>query len=381
VHRLDRDTSGCLLVARKRAALVSAHALLREGELEKHYTALVVGRWRLGRKTIDAPVLTHARQGGERVVRVHRGGKIAVVHLRSGDAFSRSATRMDIAIKTGRTHQIRVHAAFAGHPVAGDEKYGDRESNAPLRASAFAACSCMPLRCRSAGLTTGRHFAWRRHCPWISKRCSRSSGWRRGRLRRARTGRGPRLAAPGEPDDRKPDECGRIARVQGCEERGSETFAAKTARAIERPVEFDVAGNLLRSQCAEMDGREVHMLGHGVRFGAAEDGRRVEFDLPAAARGELLAAACRVARLVEDAFAACRHLVRADDPAPGCRFDTAAALAWASRKARTRRFARLISFVDTGRLDGEGQAEPLEERHRYREVEARKSGCAMALRA
>jgi 23S rRNA pseudouridine955/2504/2580 synthase len=134
VHRLDRDTSGCLLVARKRAALVSAHALLREGAVEKHYAALVVGRWRLGRKTIDAPVLTDARQGGERIVRVHRGGKIAVSIFDPVTHFRDLATRMDVAIQTGRTHQIRVHAAFAGHPVAGDEKYGNRESNAPLRA-------------------------------------------------------------------------------------------------------------------------------------------------------------------------------------------------------------------------------------------------------
>jgi len=134
VHRLDRDTSGCLLVARKRAALVSAHALLREGAVEKHYAALVVGHWRLGRKTIDAPVLTQARQGGERVVRVHRGGKIAVSVFDPVTHFRDLATRMDVAIHTGRTHQIRVHAAFAGHPVAGDEKYGNRESNAPLRA-------------------------------------------------------------------------------------------------------------------------------------------------------------------------------------------------------------------------------------------------------
>ena len=134
VHRLDRDTSGCLLVARKRAALVSAHALLREGAVEKHYTALVVGHWRLGRKTIDAPVLTHARQGGERVVRVHRGGKIAVSIFDPVTHFRDLATRMDVSIQTGRTHQIRVHAAFAGHPVAGDDKYGDRELNAPLRA-------------------------------------------------------------------------------------------------------------------------------------------------------------------------------------------------------------------------------------------------------
>jgi 23S rRNA pseudouridine955/2504/2580 synthase len=134
VHRLDRDTSGCLLVARTRAALRSAHALLREGEVEKHYAALVAGRWRIGRKTIDAPVLTNARQGGERVVRVHRAGKIAVSVFDPVRSFRDAATLMDVAIHTGRTHQIRVHAAFAGHPVAGDEKYGDREANAALRA-------------------------------------------------------------------------------------------------------------------------------------------------------------------------------------------------------------------------------------------------------
>jgi 23S rRNA pseudouridine955/2504/2580 synthase len=134
VHRLDRETSGCLLVARTRAALRVTHALLREGAVEKHYSALVAGRWRLGRKTIDAPVLTHARQGGERVVRVHRAGKIAVSVFEPVVHYRGVATRMDVSIRTGRTHQIRVHAAFAGHPVAGDEKYGDRECNARLRA-------------------------------------------------------------------------------------------------------------------------------------------------------------------------------------------------------------------------------------------------------
>jgi 23S rRNA pseudouridine955/2504/2580 synthase len=132
-HRLDRDTSGCLLVARTRAALRTVHALLREGEVEKHYAALLAGRWRLGRKTIDAPVLTHARQGGERMVRVHREGKIAISVFSPVSHHRDLATLMDVSIQTGRTHQIRVHAAFAGHPVAGDEKYGDREFNARLR--------------------------------------------------------------------------------------------------------------------------------------------------------------------------------------------------------------------------------------------------------
>jgi len=133
-HRLDRDTSGCLLVARTRGALRALHAMLREGTVEKHYATLVAGRWHLGRKTIDAPVLTNARQGGERVVRVHRAGKFAVSVFTPREHFRDIATRMDVAIHTGRTHQIRVHAAFAGHPVAGDEKYGDRECNARLRA-------------------------------------------------------------------------------------------------------------------------------------------------------------------------------------------------------------------------------------------------------
>jgi 23S rRNA pseudouridine955/2504/2580 synthase len=131
-HRLDRDTSGCLLVARTRPALRMLHALMREGGVEKHYAALVDGRWRLGRKIIDAPVLTRQRQGGERVVRLHAGGKIAISEFAPSESFGELATLMDVAIRTGRTHQIRVHAAFAGHPVAGDEKYGDRAANAAL---------------------------------------------------------------------------------------------------------------------------------------------------------------------------------------------------------------------------------------------------------
>lgn len=132
-HRLDRDTSGCLIVARTRPALRELHALLREGQVEKHYTALVAGRWQLGRKKIDAPVLTNTRQGGERMVRVHTEGKAAVSIFAAREHYRDLATLMDVEIHTGRTHQIRVHASFAGHPVAGDEKYGDRDFNARLR--------------------------------------------------------------------------------------------------------------------------------------------------------------------------------------------------------------------------------------------------------
>ncbi|HUG03905.1 MAG TPA: RluA family pseudouridine synthase [Steroidobacteraceae bacterium] len=133
-HRLDRDTSGCLLVARDRPALRMLHALLREGQIEKRYAALVAGRWRLGRKTIDAPVLTNTRQAGERVVRVHAAGKTAISRFTPRQAFRSLATLMDVAIDTGRTHQIRVHAAFAGHPIVGDDKYGDREFNRRMHA-------------------------------------------------------------------------------------------------------------------------------------------------------------------------------------------------------------------------------------------------------
>ena len=132
-HRLDRDTSGCLIVARTRTALREVHALLREGQVEKHYTALLAGRWQLGRKKIDAPVLTNARQGGERVVRVHAEGKLAISIFDAREHYRDLASLMDVEIHTGRTHQIRVHAAFAGHPVAGDEKYGQREFNSRMR--------------------------------------------------------------------------------------------------------------------------------------------------------------------------------------------------------------------------------------------------------
>ncbi len=134
-HRLDRDTSGCLLVARTPAALRTLHALLREGAVDKHYTALVIGRWHLGSKTIDAPVLTHQRQGGERVVRVHAAGKLAVSRFTPGEHLGSTATLMDVEIHTGRTHQIRVHAAYARHPVAGDDKYGNRSANQVLAAA------------------------------------------------------------------------------------------------------------------------------------------------------------------------------------------------------------------------------------------------------
>lgn len=139
VHRLDRGTSGCLLVARKPAALRALHELLREGRFEKGYLALVAGQWNLGRKRIDAPLRTDFRVHGERTVKVDAGGKPSVSEFRPVQFFGKRgarsvrATLLEVALHTGRTHQIRVHAAHAGHPVGGDDKYGDEAFNLRLR--------------------------------------------------------------------------------------------------------------------------------------------------------------------------------------------------------------------------------------------------------
>lgn len=132
-HRLDRDTSGLLLVAKDRGSLRILHALLREGGVSKTYLALLEGRWALGKKTVEAPLATHTRQGGERTVTVHVEGKPSASTFRPIEHFGSEATLVEVDIHTGRTHQIRVHSAFAGHPVAGDPKYGDREFNARMK--------------------------------------------------------------------------------------------------------------------------------------------------------------------------------------------------------------------------------------------------------
>jgi 23S rRNA pseudouridine955/2504/2580 synthase len=133
VHRLDRDTSGCLLVARRPAALRTLHALMRDGEVQKSYLVLVAGRWELGRKRIDVPLMTHTRVGGERTVRVGSGGKQAITDFALVEQIAGRASLLEAELHTGRTHQIRVHAAHCGHPVAGDEKYGNAEFNAAMR--------------------------------------------------------------------------------------------------------------------------------------------------------------------------------------------------------------------------------------------------------
>jgi 23S rRNA pseudouridine955/2504/2580 synthase len=135
VHRIDRETSGILLVARKGSTLRTLHALLREGRVEKRYLALVKGKWELGRKRIDVPLRTDIRVGGERTVKAHESGKEAASVFKPVQFFGKKATLVEVELETGRTHQIRVHAAHAGYPLAGDEKYGDAEFNATMKAA------------------------------------------------------------------------------------------------------------------------------------------------------------------------------------------------------------------------------------------------------
>jgi 23S rRNA pseudouridine955/2504/2580 synthase len=134
VHRLDRDTSGLLLVARKRASLRTLHALMRDGEVEKKYLALVKGKWELGKKRIDVPLRTDIRVGGERTVKADASGKDAVSVFRPVQFFGKKASLVEVSLETGRTHQIRVHATHAGYPLAGDEKYGEAEFNERMKA-------------------------------------------------------------------------------------------------------------------------------------------------------------------------------------------------------------------------------------------------------
>lgn len=128
VHRLDRGTSGCLLLAKKRSMLRQLHQLLREGNLSKKYWLLVKGQWALGKKRIEESLLKNRLLSGERMVKISEQGKQAITVFRPIQVFT-DVSLLEAEIHTGKTHQIRVHASFLGHPIAGDDKYGDKEFN------------------------------------------------------------------------------------------------------------------------------------------------------------------------------------------------------------------------------------------------------------
>jgi 23S rRNA pseudouridine955/2504/2580 synthase len=130
-HRLDRDTSGLLVVAKKRSALVELHRMLREGEVEKVYVAAVKGAWKGGAREIRERLHKFVTASGERRVSVRSEGVEAVTRVKPL-AVTAEASLLELGLLTGRTHQIRVHLAHAGHPILGDEKYGDFELNRAL---------------------------------------------------------------------------------------------------------------------------------------------------------------------------------------------------------------------------------------------------------
>jgi 23S rRNA pseudouridine955/2504/2580 synthase len=151
-HRLDHDTSGCLLIAKSRPMLSALHELLRAGAVEKRYRALVAGAWRGGARKITAPL---TRAAGRMLVR--EDGKPTVSLFKPVDRFERS-TLVEVRIATGRMHQIRAHAAHLGHPIAGDQKYGDFAFNRRMRAYGLRRLFLHAAGLRFRAPVTGRYY-------------------------------------------------------------------------------------------------------------------------------------------------------------------------------------------------------------------------------
>ena len=133
VHRLDRDTSGLLMIAKKRSMLRHLHEALRGDGVDKRYMALVRGNWPTSKKQVNAPLLKSNLRSGERMVEVNPEGKEALTLFKVLRRFGDFATLVEARPITGRTHQIRVHALHAGHCIAGDAKYGDEDFTRELR--------------------------------------------------------------------------------------------------------------------------------------------------------------------------------------------------------------------------------------------------------
>jgi 23S rRNA pseudouridine955/2504/2580 synthase len=135
VHRLDRDTSGVLVLARRRAALTGLQALIRDNQTTKQYLALLMGHLPRASLRVNAPLRKSILQGGERMVRVDENdGKASLTHFRTLESYD-CASLVEATLETGRTHQIRVHSQHIEHPIAGDEKYGDAEFNEKMKAA------------------------------------------------------------------------------------------------------------------------------------------------------------------------------------------------------------------------------------------------------
>jgi 23S rRNA pseudouridine955/2504/2580 synthase len=132
VHRLDKATSGCLLIAKKRSALRALHEQIRHGKINKHYLCLAQGQWQGKKRKVNVALRKNTLSSGERLVRVDREGKEALTEFSLEQQYS-EASLLKAILHTGRTHQIRVHLQHIEHYLAGDEKYGDRNFNKQMR--------------------------------------------------------------------------------------------------------------------------------------------------------------------------------------------------------------------------------------------------------
>jgi len=131
-HRLDRDTSGCLLIAKSRRVLKHLQDQMRQRSMDKRYITLVSGRWAKERREVNAPLLKQTVASGERIVRANSEGKPSLTRFKLLKHYA-DASLLEVKLETGRTHQIRVHCQLVGHPLAGDPKYGNEAFNQTLR--------------------------------------------------------------------------------------------------------------------------------------------------------------------------------------------------------------------------------------------------------
>lgn len=132
IHRLDRETSGCLLIAKSMQTLRVCQSDWQENKVEKYYQCLVKGHWPKSLNQIDVPLQKNVLKSGERMVQVSQDGKPARTYFKPLE-YLKGATLLEVKLGTGRTHQIRVHTAHAGHPIAGDNKYGDKSFNTSMK--------------------------------------------------------------------------------------------------------------------------------------------------------------------------------------------------------------------------------------------------------
>lgn len=157
-HRIDRETSGLLIVAKKRSALTALHDMMREGRVEKRYLALVPGRWANPLQHVKEPLFKYLTPEGERRVRVSSDGKASHSVVRLVRRWSRFSL-LEVELMTGRTHQIRVHLAHLGFPLCGDDKYGDFALNKALEAEGLRRMFLHAARLSFAHPLTGEALA------------------------------------------------------------------------------------------------------------------------------------------------------------------------------------------------------------------------------